>query len=205
MPRKKKYPYTDPKTGFVHVTPWVTLDFYWDKIVEGVRAESWEPDPDNEDMEFRALYLGSILSISPSGKIYMPFACGNLNPCPVCNGTGEVKSRYSRRVVRRAENRNRRQRRLWVKRYGRAKGGWREWPAHIVAKSEALNRYMRRFETTCPRCAGSGCHEAQDDEDFFEALEEKLGEYGLGVLHVDDGVYAAEYRSVDDSEETAVP
>lgn len=203
MSRKKKYPYTDPKTGFVHVTPWVTLDFYWDKIVAGVRTESWEPDPDNEDMEVRSVYLGSILSISPSGKIYMPFACGNLHLCPCCNGSGKVKPRYSRRVVRRAKNRNNRQRRLWVKRYGY---GWQQnWPAHIIAKSDTLNRYMARFSTTCPRCAGQCSHEAQDDQDFFEALEEKLGEYGLAVMHIDDGVYAAEYRSVDDPEETAVP
>ena len=82
MPRKKKYPYTDPKTGFVHVTPWVTLDFYWDKIVAEVRASPWEEDPEDTGQEMRYAYLGSVLSISPSGKIYAPFACSNLNPCP---------------------------------------------------------------------------------------------------------------------------
>jgi hypothetical protein len=86
----------------------------------------------------------------------------------------------------------------------RYKPGWLQWPAHIIAKAEALNRYMERFSTSCPRCAGSGSHEAQDDEDFFEALENKLSEYDLSVMHIDDEVFAAEYRSVDATEEEDV-
>lgn len=203
MARKKKYPYTDPATGFVHVTPWVTLDFYWDKIVKDIQEENWEEDPDNaEEFEVRYIYLGSIFSISPSGKVYAPFACSNLNPCPFCNGSGKVKSRYKPRVARRAKNRSHRQRRLWVKRYG---SGWHNWPAHIIAASAELNRYMERFSTTCPRCAGGGSHEAQDDEDFFEALENKLNEYNLSVMHADENIYAAEYRSVDEDGEDPVP
>ncbi len=205
MTRKKTaYPYTDPTTGFIHVTPWVTLDFYWDKIVKDVRKEPWEEDPENSDQELRTLFLGSSMPLCPSGKFYTPFACSNLNPCPVCGGTDKVKSRYSRRVVRRAKNRSSRQRRLWVKRYSTDGGGWRDWPQHIVAKSAELNRYMRRFDTKCPRCT-EGSHEAKDDEDFFEALENKLEELGLFLLTNDGDCWAAESRSVDVADEADVP
>lgn len=34
------------------------------------------------------IYLGSVLSLVPSGKYYAPFACSNLAPCPYCQGQG---------------------------------------------------------------------------------------------------------------------
>jgi len=36
----------------------------------------------------RSYYLGSILTLSPSGKVYTPWACSNLTPCPRCRGRG---------------------------------------------------------------------------------------------------------------------
>lgn len=57
------------------------------QVVRGlVDREDWEPDEPGR--ERRAVGLGSVMSLTPSGKCYMPFACGNLNPCPCCNGTG---------------------------------------------------------------------------------------------------------------------
>lgn len=33
-------------------------------------------------------YLGSWLNINYSGKYYLPFACSNVDPCPMCHGKG---------------------------------------------------------------------------------------------------------------------
>ena len=33
-------------------------------------------------------FLGTVFSIMPSGKYYMPWACSNVNPCPRCKGEG---------------------------------------------------------------------------------------------------------------------
>ena len=34
-------------------------------------------------------YMGSCLSLAPSGKYYMPWACSNLDPCEFCDGEGK--------------------------------------------------------------------------------------------------------------------
>ena len=49
--------------------------------------EDYEADWDS-DLLIRQVYLGTVFSIMPSGKYYMPWAFGNLTPCPKCNGTG---------------------------------------------------------------------------------------------------------------------
>ena len=55
---------------------------------------------DNEDIyedddgnKLQTIYLGSILNLTPSGKMYMPFACSNLNPCTKCNGEGVIRNK----------------------------------------------------------------------------------------------------------------
>lgn len=56
--------------------------------LKALRAEVEAAEPAESfcgDMEKR-VYLGSILSLTPSGKLYTPFACGNLEPCPKCRG-----------------------------------------------------------------------------------------------------------------------
>ena len=59
---------------------------------------------DNEDIyedddgnKLQTIYLGSILNLTPSGKMYMPFACSNLNPCTKCNGEGVIRNKHGKR------------------------------------------------------------------------------------------------------------
>jgi hypothetical protein len=33
-------------------------------------------------------WVGTILGLTPSGKVYTPFACSNVTPCPRCDGGG---------------------------------------------------------------------------------------------------------------------
>lgn len=168
-----------------------------------VDREDWEPDEPGR--ERRAVGLGSVMSLTPSGKYYMPFACGNLHPCPGCNGTGKVRPQLKRRVIKKRWNRNRRVRGIWVRRYGTPPN----WPPRVHAASDHLNRLLqsRAVDASCLRCGGTGSHEAWDDEKWNEAAEAALDEVGLCLETSEgDGTYllAVEYRDVDrDAEDAA--
>ena len=57
----------------------------WPAIIVGMEiiAETDFDDP------YMTTYLGSCLSLAPSGKYYMPFACSNVaGDCPFCRGRG---------------------------------------------------------------------------------------------------------------------
>ena len=54
----------------------------WPQIVSDARSHLDDGEP------VGMTYLGSVFTIMPSGKYYMPFACGNLDPCPHCKGHG---------------------------------------------------------------------------------------------------------------------
>jgi hypothetical protein len=41
-----------------------------------------------DGQSFIEAYMGSSLMIFPSGKYYLPHACGNVSPCPRCKGNG---------------------------------------------------------------------------------------------------------------------
>lgn len=43
-----------------------------------IEDEDMDECPDNPDILQRTIYLGSILSLTPSGKFYLPFACSNV-------------------------------------------------------------------------------------------------------------------------------
>jgi hypothetical protein len=47
---------------------------------------------DDEGHFLASVFIGSVSNIFPSGKYYLPFACGNVNPCPQCKGTGKSKT-----------------------------------------------------------------------------------------------------------------
>lgn len=42
----------------------------------------------NEDMQVKSVFLGTVFHIMPSGKYYQPFACSNVDPCGRCKGEG---------------------------------------------------------------------------------------------------------------------
>lgn len=157
--------------------------------------------------ESRAVYLGSVFALTPSGKYYQPFACSNLAPCPVCGGSGHVRGNVKARTARKWRNRNRRQRQLWIRRYGPAHEG--RWPMRIHEAVQHLNQLQVRLnaETFCARCDSCGSAEAADDERWKEQAEEVLGQFGFR-LEVGEGnpcdYYAIEYRDsreVDEGED----
>lgn len=178
----------------------IELSFDPQVVRDLMDREEWEPDEPGR--ERRAVGLGSVMSLTPSGKYYMPFAHSNLHPCPGCNGKGNVRPRVKRRVRKKHWNRNRRVRGLWIKRYGPPQN----WPAHIHAASNHLNALVARGDNGCLRCGGSGSHEAYDDEKWYEAAEAALDAVGLCLQSSEgDGTYmlAVEYRDTSEAEDAA--
>lgn len=53
---------------------------------------------DDEPALYRAHAFIGTYAATPSGKVYAPFATGNLNPCPECGGTGKVAPRTAREL-----------------------------------------------------------------------------------------------------------
>ena len=47
-----------------------------------------DPEEDDDGEVVEACYLGSVFSLTPSGKYYMPWACSNVEPCKRCKGEG---------------------------------------------------------------------------------------------------------------------
>lgn len=63
----------------------------WNSIIQECKNN---PAPDNDGNIIGYCYLGSVFSLSPSGKFYLPFACSNLESCFICGGSGLTKKLY---------------------------------------------------------------------------------------------------------------
>lgn len=177
----------------------VELRFNPTDVREHMNSEPWERY--DSHTEVRSVGLGSIFALTPSGKVYAPFANSNLRPCPGCNGTGRVRSRVKRRVVKKWLARDFRMRTRWVKTYTEK---YKEWPAAVRKESAHLNKLLARADTCCLRCGSYGSHEAWDDELWYELAKHALEEVGLSLeTNEGDGAYlmATEYRDIQNTEE----
>lgn len=164
--------------------------FYLEKIREALDRGDWEDDYDNPGAQVRRLFLGTVFSLTPSGKYYLPFACSNVTPCPDCRGEGGRPAHRKRRIVKKWAARNARRGRR-IDRL-RAQG----------APETTVVRYYRRLHhmqttITCEACAGCGSREAHLDELWREAAERDLESIGA-YLENGEGdpcdLFAAEYR-----------
>lgn len=170
------------------------LDF--DAIRREMDREEWSEREDGEDGQTRSVYLGSVFSLTPSGKYYLPFACSNVEACPNCGGRGSRRSGVPRRIARKYRAGSRAHLRA-IKRM-RAAGADCTFPP--------LDRIMRlrdRFPLTiaCEACGGVGSREAYLDEMWNETVEEELSARGLS-LESGEGdpcdLFATEYRDIDE-------
>jgi len=157
----------------------IELNFDPHEVKAEMRRMPWERE--DRFTETRRVYLGSVFALTPSGKYYQPFACSNVDACPVCGGSGHVRGELKRRTARKWRNRNTRMRKLWIRRYGPASDG--KWPKRIHVAALHLNQLQARLHaaTFCVRCDGCGSAEAADDERWKEMAEEALGELGFSL------------------------
>lgn len=126
--------------------------------------------------------LGSVFTLTPSGKFYAPFACSNVMGCARCKGTGSAKNRkgdaLAHEVAKAAD---------WAYRSAvmAEHGAWSsgQGPEATVARLRELEKVALAVqpERTCSWCGGCGSHEAAKDQDWFAALERVTSQKGLFV------------------------
>lgn len=153
-------------------------------------VSSAKNDPEVRDEDGGTIgrtYLGSIFSLTPSGKYYTPFACSNVDECPNCyKGSGIL---HQSAKGRRREKKWEAKRKQLIHRFDVARrGGFGE--THLIDKSTAVMQNLERFRPeTCQRCGGLGSAEAHDDERWHEALEKVAGDHGGWIENGESGEY----------------
>ncbi len=146
----------------------------WSRIKAEARAEGYA-------------FLGSVFSLTPSGKFYAPFACSNVAGCKKCRGTGSVKRRAGNAEAL-AEAQSRLDA-IDIRAIVDAHGGYTSWPESVRAEVDAARAVVESAKTTrqCEWCSGLGSHEAAQDEDWWAALETVAHAHGLFVGGPDGG------------------
>lgn len=178
----------------------------WDKVPEVMENEDWEfPDDGTTDTQYRRTYIGDHMSLSPSGKMYMPWATSNLDLCPECDGSGQLHHGTRPRDRSKARNRLAKDKRKTERMIANNE---RIGRAHAIAQWPRRQRWHRIADgETCWRCGGYGSHEAWDDECHRELLDKEAEQHDYFIDHGDDGqIYIAESRpNPGDNEEEGYP
>lgn len=58
------------------------LGIDWGAVSSEISQQPWESVDDYT--EDRQLFIGTVMSLTPSGKYYMPWACSNVEVCEAC-------------------------------------------------------------------------------------------------------------------------
>jgi len=134
-------------------------------------SETYE---DEEGNKIQTIYLGSILSLTPSGKIYYPFAHSNVDNCPKCkDGSGQIRNPHGKR--KKYEKLEKKQKELIKQMVGTG--------IHFYNLSQKTQRKLIKVRKqlkwwnpwiTCNECYGLGSLEARLDQDWWEELEREL-------------------------------
>jgi hypothetical protein len=134
----------------------------------------------------------------------LPFACSNVDACPVCQGTGSVRIRQSRRKQGKARRRVRQhQRKLANVRWTH---GQPPYMATMATWRFRITHYMELANgvRSCTRCNGLGSAEANDDEIWRETLEAEAEALGYSIENGEGDpcdIFAVEYRDTPDKED----
>lgn len=158
--------------------------FKWERIKSLAREEG-------------DVWLGTIFALTPSGKVYAPFACSNVMGCKRCGGAGEVKNRKADPVARAAASERAAEllNHLFAN-YGPAFDG--RWPEDMRAELQDAREvaFANKEAHVCSWCSGTGSHEAAKDTDWWAALEAVVREQGLCVGRAygdnEDGVWVSD-------------
>lgn len=136
------------------------------------QLDSAEVYEDENDDKLQTIYLGDIKSITPSGKIYTPWAHSNVDECPHCKGTEKIKNKHGQitKTTRMAKH-------VWE-----LAGAWKrsywELTKNQQNKIDKIRKQIEHYTVyiPCPECGGLGSLEARLDQDFWEQLESELDE-----------------------------
>lgn len=169
------------------------FQFDVEKLKKALEQEPWEEE--EYGRETRTIGLGSIMACTPSGKVYAPWACGNVHACPVCQGKGTLKPKNVK-LFRKLTKKVARLARLCQKR------GWGKDTAARRSHHSAANRLYAM--KTCVRCLGGGSAEARDDEEWWDNARTALEKIGACIGESEgDGAYlvVTQYREKEETEE----
>ncbi len=132
-------------------------------------AEIYEDEDGNK---IQTIYLGSILNLTPSGKVYYPFAHSNVDKCPRCEGTGTIKNKNGKKHNFKRANRKHIELLKKINEYN----NWHEAPKSLKNKINKAYKQEQQWTpwTPCTECAGLESLEARLDEDWWKQLENEL-------------------------------
>ncbi len=116
-------------------------------------------------------YLGSVMSLVPSGKYYTPFASSNVDACEKCSGEGSIPNPNSDPA--RHEILTSRVQDL-IGPLLKEHGAHPNWPAEEKEKVEKARAGQEECKPTldCETCGCLGSEEAFKDQEWYEALGE---------------------------------
>lgn len=142
--------------------------------LEELKLELANEDPqegEGDDL-YKAVYIGSVFSVMPSGKFYTPWANSNVDPCPVCKGRGTVGAHKKKRIRKKAAKR-------YEQMMAEARKAVPTRDFATLAKSIVQYRQRLRYQRMaqgdqCTFCAGMGSREAYLDECWREQAEQEL-------------------------------
>lgn len=182
----------------------------WDDIkaelteeVTALKADPSKIDDEHEyegasPGEYRAsVYLGSYV-ITPSSKVYMPWATGNLTPCPTCRGTGKRPPRNEIEELYVAE---------WKRLSDEEKMDWPgentpAWSAYIQRRNAVVDA-NEDGTLDCNECDGCASHEAYADQVWSSEMSRLAEERDLVFDEEEGGYFVSLYFSIDENEAPA--
>ena len=144
----------------------------WDTII--LKTDDNAEDGDCGE-RYGRFFLGTVFGIMLSGKYYLPFACGNLDLCYACKGSGH--KRRSRAMRLRLKKWEARRVALGDAFTIARKHGFSE--ARLRRKSDRCMAALKRNGMQdCGECRGVGSIDAAEDEAFMAALEDIADDHG---------------------------
>jgi hypothetical protein len=153
-----------------------------DTIDWGLLAQQVEhADPiKHEDGWEKSIFIGVVQSLTPSTKVYTPWATSNVTPCLLCRGSGYVKNILAdSSAFDRALDRRQALTEICKKEFGM----FSQWSLDKQAEAKELDDLMdwSKEKSECAYCFGVGSREAYEDGLYWEYMEDRANDMGLYI------------------------
>ena len=137
------------------------------------KLDSSEIYEDEDGNKIQTVYLGSILDLTPLGKIYYPFAHSNVDGCPRCKGEGTIKNKHGKK---KKFDKLRKKEHTIIKYLMKEARNYLNWTEKQQKKIDKIRKQEEHWNPwiTCNECYGLGSLEARLDQDWWEELEKEL-------------------------------
>lgn len=131
----------------------------------------------DEDDLVKFIYIGEPYELAPSGKMYMPWATGNLTPCSHCNGKSFVRKPHVKHLHRCKQF----VKDIYDKREEFMHKHSKNVNWYLTSTAKRYYKIMQKYKpsTMCRYCNGDGYRETYEDATFWELLEKELSSKGI--------------------------